>query len=100
MSQFIDKLNRVSRVMPQSMGFRMAQPVSEKPRILLVASLAQASIDNLADYVVGADAGLLRIPKLSSGTKTLREASHQVAPAIPWGGWLGNVRQGGPTRRQ
>ena len=94
MSRFIDKLNQVSRVVPQSMGFRKAQPVSEKPKILLIAFLAGASVDGLADYVVGADAGLLRIPKLSSGAKTLREMS-QAVPDIPWGGWLKNIDKGG-----
>jgi len=76
------------------MGFRRAQPVSEKPKILLIASLAGASVDGLADYVVGADAGLLRIPKLSSGAKTLKEMS-QAVPDIPWGGWLRNIDQDG-----
>ena len=94
MSRFIDKLNQVSRVVPQSMGFMKAQPVSEKPKILLIASLAGAGVGGLADYVVGADAGLLRIPKLSSGAKTLKEMS-QAAPDIPWGGWLRNIDQGG-----
>ncbi len=94
MSRFIDKLNQVSRVVPQSMGFRRAQPVSAKPKILLIASLAGANVGGLADYVVGADAGLLHIPKLSSGAKTLREMS-QAAPDIPWGGWLKNIDQGG-----
>jgi len=94
MSRFVDKLNQVSRVVPQSMGFRRARLVSEKPKILLIASLAQASIGSLADYAAGADAGLLRIPKLSSGAKTLREMS-QAAPDIPWGGWLRNIDQGG-----
>ncbi|MQY56440.1 MAG: hypothetical protein GH152_04415 [Dehalococcoidia bacterium] len=94
MSRFIDKLNQVSRVVPQSMGFRRAQPVSLKPKILLIASLAEASVGGLADYVAGADAGLLRIPKLSSGAKTLGEMS-QAAPDIPWGGWLRNIDKGG-----
>ena len=94
MSRFIDKLNQVSRVVPQSMGFRLAQLASEKPKILLIASLVQTNVDSLADYVVGADAGLLRIPKLSSGVKTLREVS-QAVPDIPWGGWLRNIDQGG-----
>ncbi len=93
MSRLIDKLNQVSRVVPQSMGFRKAQPVSEKPKILLIAFLAGASVGGLADYVVGADAGLLRIPKLSSGAKTLREMS-QAVPDIPWGGWLRNIDKG------
>jgi len=90
MSKFIDKLNQVSRVVPQSMGFRTAQPVSEKPKILLIASLAEASVGGLVDYVVGADVGLLRIPKLSAGAKTLKEIS-QTTPDIPWGGWLRNT---------
>ena len=94
MSRFIDKLNQVSRVVPQAMGFRTAQPVSEKPKILLIASLAGASAGGLADYVVGADAGLLRIPKLSSGAKTLKEIS-QAAPDIPWGGWPRDINEGG-----
>ncbi len=93
MSRFIDKLNQVSRVMPQSMGFRKAQPVSEKPKILLIAGLTGASAGGLTDYVVGADAGLLPIPKLSSGAKTLREMS-QAVPDIPWGGWLRNIEKG------
>ena len=94
MSQFIDKLNQVARVVSQSMGFRAAQPVSEKPRILLIASLTGASAGGLADYVAGADVGLLRIPKLSSGVKTLKEISRAV-PNIPWGGWLKNIDKGG-----
>ena len=94
MSRFIDKLNQVSRVVPQAMGFRMAQPVSEKPKILLIAGLTQAKSGELADCVVGADAGLLRIPKSSSGAKTLREMS-QAAPDIPWGGWLRDINEGG-----
>ncbi len=94
MSRFIDKLNQVSRVVPQSLGFRRAQPVSGKPKILLIASLAQASVGGLTDYVAGADAALLRIPKLSSRAKTLKEMS-QAVPDIPWGGWLRNIDKGG-----
>ncbi len=93
MSKFIDKLNQVSQTGSQPMGFGRAQPVSEKPKILLIASLTEASVGGLANYVVGADAGLLRIPKLSSGAKTLKEMS-QAVPDIPWGGWLRNIDQG------
>ncbi len=94
MSRFIDKLNQVSRVVPQSIGFGKAQPVPEKPKILLIANLTEASVGGLADYVAGADAGLLHIPKLSSGAKTLKEIS-QAVPDIPWGGWLRNIDQKG-----
>ncbi len=69
------------------MGFKATQPALPKPRIQLVASLAQESVDHLADYVAGADAGLLRISKLSSGAKTLQKIS-QALSDIPWGGWL------------
>ena len=87
MSKFIDKLKQVSTAAPQPMGFRATQPASQKPKIVLVASLTQANIENLAEYLTGADAGLLQIAKLSSGIKTLQEIS-QVVPDIPWGGWL------------
>ncbi len=87
MSRFIDKLNQVSRAVPQPVGFRTTQPVSRKPKILLVAGLAQANVEDLVDYVAGADAGLLHISELSSGAKTLQKIS-QAVPDIPWGGWL------------
>jgi len=74
------------------MGFRAAQPIPDKPGILLIASLAQADVDNLADRVAGADAGLLRIAKLSSGAKALGKVS-QAAPDIPWGGWLEGIAE-------
>jgi len=94
MSRFIDRLNQVSRAAPQSMGFRTAQPVSEKPKILLIASLAQANVSSLAGYAAGADAGLLRIPELSSGARALKEIS-QAMSDIPWGGWLRNIGKEG-----
>ncbi len=94
MSQFIDKLNRVSQtVAPQPMGFRAVKPVSEKPRILLIASLPQANIDGLADRLAGADAGLLRIPKLTAGAKAFREVSQAVSD-IPWGMWQEGFDEG------
>jgi len=86
-SRFIDRLNQLSQAVPQPMGFRTVQPVSPKPKILLIASLAQANVDGLANYVAGADAGLLSISKLSSGAETLHEICQAVSD-IPWGGWL------------
>jgi hypothetical protein len=77
----------VSQAEPQPMGFRVAAAVSSKPRLLLVASLAQADVSGLADYVAGADAGLLFIAKSGSGVKTLQKIT-QLVPDIPWGGWL------------
>ncbi len=93
MSRFIDKLNQVSQAVPQPVGFRQTQLVSPKPKILLVASLAQADVEDLADYVAGADAGLLHISKLSSGAKTLQKM-FQLVPDIPWGGWLRDSGRG------
>ena len=91
MSRFVDKLKRVSQAVPQSMGFRSAQPVSVKPRILLIASLAQADIDGLAERVAGADAGLLPITK-STGVDSLAKVSQAVSD-IPWGGWLRDIAE-------
>lgn len=93
MSRFIDNLNRLFRAEPQPIGFRAAQSASPKPKMQLVASLVQESVEHLTDYVAGADAGLLRISKLSSGAKTLQKMS-QAVPDILWGGWL----QGGGQR--
>ena len=93
MSKLIDKLNQASQAVPQPMGFRQLQPVSSKPKILLVAILAQADVEELADCMAGADAGLLPISELSSGAKTLQKIS-QVVPDIPWGGWLRGSGQG------
>ncbi|MBE9513140.1 MAG: hypothetical protein IMY77_03700 [Chloroflexi bacterium] len=91
MSKFIDKLNGALRTGLQTMGFRPGQPSLPGPRILLVASLAQASVSNLADRVAGADAGLVHIPRLKADTKTLQKYS-QAVPDIPWGGWLRGIR--------
>ena len=89
MSRFIDKLKRVSQAVPQPMGFG-AKSVQEKPKILTIASLAQADVNGLVDYTAGADAGLLHISNLSSGVKTLQKM-RQIVPDIPWGGWLRDV---------
>ncbi len=93
MSKFIDRLNLVAQAAPQPIGFRQAQPTSEKGKMLLVASLNQANLDRAADYVVGADAGLLHIPELSPGTENIQRVSRLV-PDIPWGGWLRGISQG------
>ena len=90
MSRFIDKLKQASLAVPQPIGFKAVLPASSRPRMLLVASLAEANVESLADYMAGADAGLLPISKLSSGVRTFQKMS-QVVPAIPWGGWLRNI---------
>jgi len=94
MSKFIDKLSLVSQAGLQPMGFRAAQGVPQKPRMLLIASLAQVDVDRLADCVAGADAGLLQIPKSSSGVKTLQQIC-QAMSDIPWGGWLRDIGREG-----
>jgi len=76
------------------MGFRATQTASQKLKMLLVVSLAQTDVNGLADYVAGADAGLLHISKLSSGAKTLQKISQAVSD-IPWGGWLRDIDQKG-----
>ncbi len=94
MSEFIRKLSRASRSGPQAMGFKAGQPVSPRAKMLLIASLAQANVDSVADYVAGADAGLLRISKLTSGMEALGKIS-QAVPDIPWGGWLRGISRRG-----
>jgi hypothetical protein len=89
MSKFINELKLVAQLGPPPMGFRAAPP-APKPRMLLVATLAEANIEGIADYMAGADAGLVPIPKLSSAAKTIHKVS-QAMPTIPWGGWLKDV---------
>ena len=87
MSQFIEKLNQVSQAVPQSIGFRVTQPVPGKPRILLIASLVEANIKDAAERLRGADAGLIRIPEPDSEAKAVEIVSPTVA-GLPWGVWL------------
>jgi len=87
MSKFIDRLNQLSRAEPQPIGFRTAQPASPKLKLQLIASLAQGNIEILTDYISGADAGLLRISKLSSDAKIINKTSQDLSD-IPWGWWL------------
>lgn len=94
MSKFIDKLNRLSRGETQPIGFRAREPASPKPKIQLVAILAQESAEGLTGHVVGADAGLLHIVKPSTGVEALQKLS-QALPDIPWGGWLQGKGLGG-----
>ncbi len=97
MSRLIEQLNRVSQAIPQAMGFKSTQQVLPKPRMVLIADLAQVDVDGLADYVDGADAGVLQISDLIEGSKTLGKV-RQVVTDIPWGGWLKDVGQGGMER--
>ena len=93
MSKFIDKLNQVSKTVAQPMGFRAVSEVARRPKMQIVASVAESDIDNMADYVDGADAVLLSIPKPGLGAETLKKIS-KVLTEIPWGGWLGGIAKG------
>ena len=77
MSQLIDKLNRVSKTAPQSMGFRTVQPASPKSPMLLIASLTytEEKANDMADYVAGADAMLLNIAKRGIRTSAVPNAT-------------------------
>lgn len=94
MSRFIDRIKKASQVAPKPLGFRVAKSASEKPRMLLVVTLSPLAVSGLADFVVGADAGLLRAGKLSPAAKAIKEAS-QAMPDIPWGGWLKEIGKEG-----
>jgi hypothetical protein len=89
MSRFVDKLKQASSG-GAPMGFRAAAAASSRPRMLLVAAVAQADAERLAEITAGADAGLLAIDRLITGAETLKQAAKAV-PDIPWGGWLGEA---------
>ena len=77
MSKFIDKLKQLSQAELKPMGFKAAAKAPPKPKMLLVVVLAEASAESLADYMSGADAGMVIVPK-----------TPPAKSAIPWGGWL------------
>lgn len=81
MSKFIDKLKQLSQTAPEPMGFKAAAAATPKPKMLLVARVA-----DFAD-VAGADAGVISLT--GPGAKSIKEAL-KAAPDIPWGGWLGD----------
>lgn len=87
MSQFIEKLSQLSQGTTQPIGFRPRQSTPPRPKIQLVASLAQEDAESFVNHITGADAALLRISSLSSGSQTLKKVSQAMAD-IPWGGWL------------
>jgi hypothetical protein len=84
MSKLIDKLNQMSKATPQSIGFRAAQPFSQRSRMLLIVSLASADKADLrtADYITSADAVL--ITQQISESFTIREITESLSE-IPWG---------------
>ncbi|MDP3878711.1 MAG: hypothetical protein Q8Q07_00185 [Dehalococcoidales bacterium] len=87
MSKFIDRLKSLSRMQSQPIGFRTGLPIFSRPRMQLVASLAQEDAGSLVDRATGADAGLLRIIKSGPDADILEKMSRS-APDIPWGGWV------------
>lgn len=87
MSKFVDRLKQASGAVAQPMGFGRGKEASPESKILLVAGLARASADNLAELVAGADAGLVSISGSGGDAKILKQCAAAV-PGIPWGGWL------------
>ncbi len=91
MSRLIDKLNKISKTVPQPLGFTSARPVQSKPPMLFIASLTPSeNIDSLASYVSDADAVLFDFTKSSPSSKALKRIT-QALPDTPWGGWLSDV---------
>ena len=87
MSQFIDKLKRLSQGAPESIGFRHRQALPPKPKMQLVASLAPGKLNHLADFVAGADAVLVPITQGNAAVPRWAKMAQAVAD-IPWGCWL------------
>lgn len=92
MSKLMDKLNQLSKTAPQPIGFRTTQPPAPKAPMLLIASLTYTGekASDIADYVAGADAVLLKTAKSDWGPKAL-PAMVQSLPDIPWGGRLAEI---------
>lgn len=91
MSKLIERLKQVSQSSPKPMGFRAAQPSSEKPKILLIAGLTQPGVERLPDYLDGADAAVLYVSDLNDSVNTVQTLC-QTVPDIPWGVWFRNMK--------
>jgi hypothetical protein len=93
MSKLIDALKKASGAEFKPMGFGKTSAAAGKPRILLIACLSELDVEALAEYAVGADAGLLSVSEPEAGAKALKAAAKAV-PKIPWGGWLRHIGSG------
>lgn len=91
MSLFIDRLKRISRTSPRSIGFKAASSVSAILKMQLVAGLEADGAGQLTGHIIGADAVMLSLANRSAGVKTLREIAKAVSdipcgvrlPAVP-----------------
>ena len=90
MSKFIEELKRHTQLSPAPLGFGRG-PVHDKPRISLVACLAQTDIENLSEYLNITDAVLIQTDSLLSLNEKLAKLS-QYAPDVILGGWLVDAR--------
>ncbi len=84
MSNLIDKLNRLSRGEQQPIGFGVKQSATPGLKIQLIAGTSQEKADGSVETIAGADAGLLRISKLSTAAEILKELTTSV-PDTLWG---------------
>ena len=84
MSEFIDKLNKLTRVESTPIGFRREKSASAKRKIQLVSLVSKSEADNY-----GADTILLDIRE--EGIKS--ESVSGMPDDVPWGAWLKGARQ-------
>lgn len=98
MSRFIDRMMKVIGDAPRPIGFGVSRGTIEKPRILLVASVAQSSAGKMAG---SSDAVLLRASESKSSSRTVKGAVKALAE-VPCGLYLsatggGEVKDSGET---
>jgi hypothetical protein len=90
MSEFIEKLKRGTQHTPAQLGFRSVQ-LKDKSKILLIACIAEQTMKNAEELLVGADAGLVIMKNLASGLESLQKFT-KIKPDIPWGGWVKDIQ--------
>ena len=64
MNKFTEKLKHLRQGATEPMGFR-TQSTKEKRKIMVIASISEPNIDNLKDYIGGADALLYPVNNIS-----------------------------------
>lgn len=92
MSKFIDRLNQLSWTASQPLGFGARQASADKPKLQLVAGLAQDDVESLVGRLNGADAALLRLSRVSAGNEALQKVARAI-PDLICGAWLSGCRQ-------
>jgi hypothetical protein len=90
MSKLIDKLRKLSQMMPQPMGFRTSKPAEAEAKLLIIGRVKINTAATTAKINTGADAVLFSIEKSETLVKDIQKTVKAVGD-VPWGVYLEEV---------